>query len=363
VRKKKYPLRVLCAVLILCLGAAAVSPGAYALTPEQEATLATSQRSMNNPGGSFRAPEAASRFWPFHPDTWNAAALIIGNAMEQLFLGNADADTVRRVMEYAPIVKDGELPARGPWDDTMQCILQDGTRDVYIVLRETGRPGVYELLTIHSPAWQGDVFWLPLNVEYDAAAGEIYGSHGEGLLNIGYDYNVSKHLIRSSANGWNRILGYNLLFDFIAPSLLFFFETQRFPFSYQGRDWMIQFWKGYYTLSNGAEIGIYEKDPGQPFFWDATGTPLDISMKLYQDDKLYFDYGTQHTWWTAGFRYGNPLTTPLLPASRLRLTGTIRFEDKGMLEAFLASFEKNRPANMTGYADGLLFVFDWQANK
>ena len=358
-REKKYPLRALCTVLALCLGMAAASPMAHATTPEQEAVLATDQRSMNNPKGTFETPAAASRFWPFHPDTWNAARLIVDNALEQLFAGHADPEAVQRIIAYAPIVTDEELPARGQWDDSIQCILQNGMRDVYIVLRETGRPGVYELLTIHSPL-AGDVFWEPLNVEYDAASGWIYGTNEDGLLGIGYDYNVSKYLLRAAVNGWNRALGYSFLFDIGAPLVFFFIDTLIFPFSYQGRDWKIQFWKGLYMPSNGAEIGIYEKDPCQPVFWDASDTMLDISMQLYQGDALFFDYGTQRTWWTAGFVYGNYLLTPLLPAKQLRLAGTILFEEKDMLDAFLASFEKNRPANMTGYADGLLFVFDWQ---
>ena len=357
--KKKFCLRALGVMLSLCLVASMASPSAYATTPEQEAVLASGQRSLNNPKGVFTTPEAVTDLRLFHPATRQAARLIVSNAIDQLRYGNADLEAMPRILAYAPIVTDEELPPRGEWDDILQYMLQNGIRNVYIVLRETDRPGIYQLLTLYSTR-AGEVFWVPQSIEYEPSTGWIYDTEDKGLLGIGYDYNAANYLIRSAVNGWNRALGYNLLFDIGAPLVFFYIDTLRFPFSYDGRDWMIQFWKGIYLLSNGAEIGIYERDPGQAFFWDASDTTLDVSMQVYQGETLFFDYGTQHTWWTGGFRYGNFRKTPLLTAKQLRLTGTIAFEDQAMLDAFLVSFEENRPENMVGNVEGLLFSFDWQ---
>jgi len=346
-------------LLALCLAAAA-SPAAYATTPEQEAVLATSQRSMNNPDGVFTVPEARTSLELFHPATWRAARLVLENTVEQFRTGHADPEAVRRILAYAPIVRDEELPTAALWDDTLQYVLENGIRNIYIVLHETDRPGVYQLLTIYSNR-DGRVRWVPQDIEYDAASGWIYGTGGDGVLGIGYEYNVRQYMSRSVPGTWQRALGYNRAYDLFAPLLSIYFDTLRFPFSYDGRDWMIQLWKGIYMPSNGAEIGLYEKDPKQPFFWDASDTLLDISMKMYQGETLFFDYGTQRTWWAGGFRYGNFLLTPLLPPSKLRLTGTITFEDSGMRDAFWASFEANRNAAITGKMEGMVFSFDWAA--
>ena len=361
-KKRRFLLRTLCAILSICLAAAMAAPMAHATTPGQEAALATGQRSINNPKGVFAVPEADTSLRLFHPETRQAARLIVDNTIEQFLNGSADAEAVQRILAYAPVVTDGELPPRGDWDSMLQYILENGMRNVYIALRETDSLSVYQILTLYSTR-AGEVYWVPQGIEYDAATGWIYGTENDGILGIGFDYNVSKYMARSTPNAWLRPLGYNRLVDMAAPLLLTYLDTLRFPFEYEGRDWMIQFWKGLYGPSNGAEIGLYEKPSGRPFFWDASGTMLDISMQLYQGDKLFFDYGTQRTWWTGGFRYGNFRRTPLVCPRQLRLTGAIAFEDQGMADAFLASFKENKGAYMTGSLDGLVFSFDWKAEK
>ena len=367
-KKNSLLLRALGTILSLCFMAAAASPTAYATTPEQEAVLATGQRSMNNPDGVFTTPEALTSPRLLHPETRQAAGMIVGNSLQQLFLGNADMDAVGRILAYAPIVKEDELPPLDIGEDLLNYLLhmlQIGSRNVYIALRETEKPGVYQIITLFSTR-AGEVYYVPQGIEYDAVSGWIYGTGGDGLLSIGFDYNVLKYMARATPNAWPSVTGYSILVDLLTPVALTYLDTLRFPFTHQGQEWMIQFWKGSYGPSNGAEIGIYEKPGlfvfGQPLHWNAASdNMLDISMQLYQKDMLFFDYGTQRTWWTGGFKYGNAFSTPLVPARQLRLTGTILFEDQAMLDAFLVSFEKNKTAIMIGSAEGLLFRFDWQA--
>jgi len=361
--KKQYHrmLQILCAVLVLCFGAAAAAPMAYATTPEQEAVLATAQRSFNNPDGVFTVPAPETSLRLFHPGTRQAARLMASNAFEQLRTGKADQNAMRRIMAYAPIITDEELPPRGEWDDMMQYVLENGMRNIYIALRATDRPGVWQIMTLYTTR-NGEVRYVPQGMEYDCETGWIYSSDvNDGIIGIGFDYNINDFMTRTAPNTWQRSFGYNRLYDLLAPLLMIYMDTLRFPFSYGGRDWMVQIWKGYYLASNGAEIGLYEKDPGQSFFWDASDTMLDMSMKVYQGDALFFDYGTQRTWWTGGFRYGNIFGTPLVRAAQVGLSGTIAFEDPDMLAAFMESFKQNKNDKITGSANGLVFSFDWQA--
>ena len=349
-------------LLALCIAAAA-APMAFATTPAEEAVLATGQRSINNPGSAFTVPNTPTGLRLLHPDTLQATRLILSNVADQFRTGHADPEAVRRIFAYAPILTNEELPEGHQWDDMLQYILEYGMHNIYIALRETDRPGVYQVIALYYN-WDGAARWAPQALEYDSNTGWLYDTSDVGLMGIGFDYNVCEYMLRTAPGTWQRSLGYNLLYDLGAPLAFIRMDTLRFPFSYEGRDWMIQFWKGTYMPSNGAEVGIYEKDPGQPFFWDCSETMLDISMKLYHhNDTLFYDYGTQRTWWTGGFKYGNFRLTPLLPAKQLRLTGTITFEDQGMADAFLASFEANKGAYMTGTMEGLVFSFDWKAEK
>ena len=364
-KKYRFPLRALCAVLSLCLAAAMAAPVASALTPQQAQRLQTGQRSLNNPGGGFTAPGAVpgSRF--LHPDTFYAGQLLASNVLNQVVTANADPEEWRRILSYAPIIREGdELPPRGDAElkNIPQFLLQRGMRDMYVALQETDTPDVYRIVTFFSTR-AGETYWVPQGTLYDFSTGELYGEDGAGILGLGYDYNSSKQIITCARNSWQRALGFNIFMDAIGPLVTFRFETFRFPFAYDGKDWQIQVWKGsYWIVSNGAEIGLYEKPSGRPVFWDCSDTYLDMSMRLYQgSDTLLFDYPAYNTWWLGGFRYGNPRILPVVTADKLRLTGTILFKDQAMLDAFLVSFEENRPANMTGGADGLLFRFDWQA--
>jgi len=199
-----------------------------------------------------------------------------------------------------------------------------------------------------------------LPTEYDRAAGLIRGTGEKGIFGTGFEIFTDDCLVRTTSDTWAKYFGYNIIYDHVSPCVLIFVDTLRFPFTYDGRDWMIQIWKGSYVVFfNGAEIGLYEKPSGRPAFWDASETMLEMSMRLYQGENLFFDYPPYTTWWACGFRSGNLCRTPIVSASQLRLTGTIRFEDQIMLDAFFSSFEANRPANMTGQTDGLLFEFDW----
>jgi hypothetical protein len=357
--RKGNPAPRLAAVLLaLCLAAAA--PPAFASTPEQEAVLATDQRSMNHPGGAFTVPETPARLRLFHPKTWQAVRLILDNVADQFRTGHAAPEAMGRILTYAPIVTNEELPAGHEWDDLLQYVLEYGIHNIYIALRETNRIGVYQVVVLFYN-WDGAARWAPLAIEYDASTGWLYGTGDAGLIGIGYDYNVREYMLRSAPGTWQRSLGFNRLFDLLSPLLLIFLDTQRFPFSYGGREWMVQIWKGYYLASNGAEIGLYERDPGSLFHWNASDTMMDVTMRVYQGDRLFFEFGPQRTWWASAFKYGNIALTPLLRPRELRLAGAIAFEDPGMAEAFFASFEENGSSLITGELDGAVFRFDWAA--
>jgi hypothetical protein len=346
--------------LALC-GGTAVSVAAS--TPAQEQrVLTTALRSINNPEGGFALPKT-DRWWVLQPKTLQAGTFIVGNALEQILTGNADPGTMRRVLAWAPVVRDGDpLPPQrdfgGPEDVVASCF-SPGITQLLVALKETETPGVYRFIVFYT-GFDGQPYWTRLAVEYDSNTGLIHGRDNDGVFQIGYDYDIDQFLVKTAPDTWQKKLGYSKLYDWFAPLLSIYIDTLRFPFQFDGKDWMVQLWKGVYSVSNGAEIGLYEKPAERPFFWDGSATNLDMSMRLYRGKTLLYDYGTQHTWWTGGFHYGNPLLLPVVPARSLRLEGSIAFKNQGMLDAFLDAFAKNQTDAIVGSAQGLVFSFVWE---
>ena len=340
--KKRIPALLLAAILL-----AACAP------------MAAAQRSISSPDDTFALPE--SNFGFFQRETRGAALQITGNVLKQLLLGNVEPKTLMDIMARAPLVKEGDalppLKEQNP-EAFINSLFTGGFTSAYVALKETGEPNVYLFVVFYFDT-QGEPYWTNIHVKYNAKTGRVYGEGGNGLFWLGYEFEMGQMLVRTdAANSWHRSVGYSILYDIFAPALGCYIGTLRFPFEYNGRDYMVQIWRGIYGwFSNGGEVGIYEKPTGRPVFWDCSDTQLDISMQMYKGGEMLLDYGTQHTWWLGGFRVNSPAN--LAPARGLGMTGSIAFEDPAMLEAFLASFEKNKDGSITGKADGMTFSFEW----
>lgn len=322
--------------------------------------LAAAQRTLDNPDDTFTQPEAGC--FLFDNGTWQAGLSIARNVFEQLMTGTADVNTIMNLVEQAPLVRDGdELPPKQELSvsDFLRGVFAEGYHSVYIALRELSA-FEYQFIFFYYDR-HGEAYWTELDIGYDAEKGFSYGTSGNGILGIGFEYEAKQFLVRASAqDSWQRRIGYSIIFDLLAPVVRIDLNTMRFPFAYNGKDYMIQIWKGsYFVFFNGAEIGLYEKPSNRPIFWDCSDSMLEYSMRLYQGDNLFFDYDPQYTWWVAGFRFANARS--ILESDALRMEGSITFEDQDMLDAFAASFEKNKSGKITGSADGMTFTFDWQA--
>ena len=331
------------------------------------APMAAAQRSLRNPDDALVLPEISKKSF-FHPESRQAGARLFGSIFEQIFLGTADPQDIMRLMERAPLVKEGdELPplADIPMGDIPGYMLSQGLRGMYIVLRETQWPDEYQLAAIYSTR-AGETLLVDAGIGYNAKTGLFHSWGGNagygtnGIAGLGYEYEASKQLLRTnSIDSWHRRVGYSVIYDALSPAAGIFLDTKRFPFAYDGKDYMVQIWRGIYGwFSNGGEIGFYEKPAGRPVFWDCSDTELDMSMQIQLGGEELFDYGTQHTWWLGGFRLNS--WANLAAPRRLGMTGAIAFEDPAMLAAFLAAFEANRDEGLTGQADGLVFSFEWK---
>ena len=175
---------------------------------------------------------------------------------------------------------------------------------------------------------------------------------------------------------WGRDFGFNQIYDLASPLIQLVYGTVRVKFPYDGKDWLIQMWKGRYgIIMLGGEIGVYNKPSTQAseFYYSALPEEeLVMSMDVYQKNlatgvtKKLFTRGPLSDWWLTGFvpgtfyQYNNK--------AEIILVGSIEFPNEEMLQAFEAAFaatgfakgtpERNNPE--TYAIDGTTVTFAWQ---
>lgn len=154
---------------------------------------------------------------------------------------------------------------------------------------------------------------------------------------FGYCYDEKQDLIFSRNDAWQRNMGYTALFDYAASRFNMVFDFLPVYFPYQGRTWLIEFWKGQYGINTGAEVGIYHADrllsakELSTALFDAVDDKnmLPVSFQLTKDGKPLACV-SKKTWWLTAFLMGL-FSRP----SQLDLTVTIQFPDHEMRCSFL----------------------------
>lgn len=199
-----------------------------------------------------------------------------------------------------------------------------------------------------------------LGMYWDEENGRIIGRSEKGAFGFGFDVDTKQRLMYSALNGWERSLGYNGLFDTLAPAAGIFFDTKRFRFEHDGIDWMVQIWKGNYFIGfPGAEIGVYNKpvDRVAEHYDAALDNQMpSLSMRLLNKDGVLFEMDERKHWWMSGVT----LNGAFAPRGELALEGSILFESQDMMAAFLEAFDEQADTgSLKRETDGLRVRFVW----
>ena len=101
---------------------------------------------------------------------------------------------------------------------------------------------------------------------------------------------------------------------------------------------MIQVWKGtYFYVTNGAEIGIYNRVPGEEMgtFYNCANDEqmMEMQMKLSYGDKVLINTKPQVHWWLTGFHLSGVVYEP----ASLTMEYSIKFPNATMMKAFTDS--------------------------
>ena len=181
------------------------------------------------------------------------------------------------------------------------------------------------------------------------------------VFDVGFMYDPAQNIIYSRMDAWQRRFGYAYAYDFAAPATISaVIDCEPFFFSYDGRDWMIELWKGQYGLETGAEIGVYvsghsedrgeldkvlgrrphDKEHGRFYDCADDSERLTLSFTLKRNGAPLFKRGPEVHWWLTGFMWG-VLSDP----ADLVMDVRIDFPNTGMSAAFVDALK------MTGYTN------------
>lgn len=224
----------------------------------------------------------------------------------------------------------------------------------------TEETNVYELY-LDLTYRDGAVESLGTGLLINKVSGEVYGKAGNGILGIGFNFNINEIMVYAVINAWMRNMGYAVIYDTVANALpIWDIPTRRYHFDYKGLEWMIQSWKGTYILiSNGAEVGVYNRVPGEElgtFYNCATDDQLmTMTMKLSFKDTVLLDLGPEKHWWINGFK----MTGTTYPPESLTLEFSVEMPDMEMVNAFTQAVENEEHHDSTYSVKGTTVTVVW----
>jgi hypothetical protein len=177
----------------------------------------------------------------------------------------------------------------------------------------------------------------------------------ESLEVAGYAYDPTQDIFFSILNPWQRTFGYCYLYDEAAAPMGMIIDCEPIYFEYEGKKWLIEFWKGQYDLTTGCEVGVYTSEgpdlniPGifNGTFYECASFKdlLQISYSLKKNGKRLFIRKGRH-WWLTGFRLGE-FSEP----AELTMYINITLKDRNMRNVFVKGLKN------AGYLDNEIAVF------
>lgn len=168
------------------------------------------------------------------------------------------------------------------------------------------------------------------------------------------------------------LFGFNRMYDALAFFAAADMDTLRCKFTYEGRDWMVQVWKGAYAARHalGGEIGVYSKPQGMPIEHYGAAQRKDwlgIEMSIYNaEDRRLFIRPFEPAWWCTGYS----LDYNVRPREDCGMVARIQFKDAPMAALFAASLgskgfsQTKQPPTIktpeTYYVNGDTVHFSWR---
>lgn len=166
----------------------------------------------------------------------------------------------------------------------------------------------------------------------------------EELQPFGFAYEPYQDIFYSLLNPWQRELGYCRLYDEASATMSMIIDCEPIYFKYNGKKWLIEFWKGQYGMTTGGEVGIYYTtgpDLNIPGLFNGTfyncvkdEDRINMSFAFRKKGNLLFTRNGYH-WWLTGFKLGE-YSKP----SELSMDIVMDLYDKQMAKVFIEALVK-----------------------
>ncbi len=171
---------------------------------------------------------------------------------------------------------------------------------------------------------------------------------------FGFAYEPYQDIFYSLMYPWQRELGYCRLYDEASAALSMIIDCEPITFEYNGRRWLIEFWKGQYGMNTGGEVGIYYTTGpnlnipgifnGTFYYCVKDEDRINISFALRKKGNLLFTRSDLH-WWLTGFKLGE-FSKP----SELTMDIMLELHDRRMAYTFVNALVK------AGYKEDEYFI-------
>lgn len=323
------------------------------------------QGANGNIPGQQLAESAFSQMFPedgsINSETYRIISGIFANIVAEGIDGSSESEDLWALVNEVPVYNEGERdatrmnikvsPLKAAFGKVAMGVLEsttipeniksfirlivNGVYDMYIYLMPTDEEDVYRLC-YDFVDYSGAEVTSYTKMLINKATGEVYNENGTGMLGSGFDYDLDTYVTTTPVNVWQRGFGYSVIYDYLGEMFFMDCNTLRIKFEYEGKDWMVQLWKGDYAfdLLVGGEIGLYNKEKHVPLQYDCADTEdeLKMTMSITYDGEKIVDMDERVHWWMMGLKF-----MKYVPAEELTLSGSIEFKDEAMKDAFMAS--------------------------
>lgn len=238
-----------------------------------------------------------------------------------------------------------------------------------------GTATIYAMVTVDGTDLRGE-FQITVTAEKNLLRNLL---EKRQILSYQYSYE-DDYYYTNDKEAWQYNFGFGKIYDVVSPYILLEYDYVRVFFVYEGKDWMLQMWKGQYGLIfYGGEIGIYNRPHSEEGVheWTMYSCPaeedwINMEMTLWHEQSngtwvREFTRDYDKYWWCTGFKNGHLRQEE--PADELRLTGRITLKDEEMTEIVAkglveCGFGKSDTKENLGidmiYVEGNDITFSWQ---
>lgn len=175
---------------------------------------------------------------------------------------------------------------------------------------------------------------------------------------FGFQYDICQDLFYAVRDGWQREMGYGKIYDENAIRMGMVIDCEPLYFTYGGKSYLLELWKGQYGMTTGAEIGFYVSDemdgehPEKLFYKSVADEEMPgMRFVLRKKGRILMIRDERH-WWLTGFVLGE-FSNP----KELGMEVSISFPNQRMRNAAYDALLRAGYERENVYVDGLRLRF------